>query len=308
MGKPDFFIVGAPKSGTTALVSYLCQHPEIFFPDMSYSVEKILGGKREFHFFGSDLAFNRPSLDEYLSYYQNTGARSRFGEASVFYLYSKNAALEIKKFSPFADIIILLRNPIDVIYSWHSQLVLWGDETITDFEEALQLEPSRKIGLHIPSKHDHPIECYYYKEIGRFSTQVKRFFDIFPRKNIKIIIFDDFIHNTRVIFSDVLSFLNVDSTYCPSFHIVNSNKIVRNSSLQRILLKPPPLIKRIAKSLFPATSTYRARTAILRKNLKTIQRPPITPNLRERLQEDFTTEINCLSNLLERDLSIWISN
>jgi hypothetical protein len=90
--KPDFFIVGAPKCGTTAMQDYLSQHPEIY-----------MSKARELHFFGSDLRFSyeRPGEVEYLSYFESATNEKRVGEASVWYLYSKQAAGEIKELNPF---------------------------------------------------------------------------------------------------------------------------------------------------------------------------------------------------------------
>ncbi|NLF38083.1 sulfotransferase, partial [bacterium] len=105
MRLPDFFIVGAPKSGTTALHAYLGRHPSIFVP-----------ARKEPHFFGSDIvspAFVR-DRDAYLSLFAGATTEARVGEASIWYLYSKRAAREIKEFNPDARIIIMLRNPVDM--------------------------------------------------------------------------------------------------------------------------------------------------------------------------------------------------
>jgi hypothetical protein len=105
MKKPDFFIVGAPKCGTTSLSEYLKQHPEIFMSE-----------PKEPHFFGTDLEsywggrFERyRDVHKYLSLFANVQDEIRVGEASPWYLYSKRAAEEIKQFNPASRIIILLR-------------------------------------------------------------------------------------------------------------------------------------------------------------------------------------------------------
>src|SRR5665647_751711 len=108
--RPDFFIVGAPKCGTTAMNNYLAQHPDVFM------------AQKEIHYFGSDLKMRvKVSESEYLNYFQNAEEKKLIGEASVWYLFSEKAAAEIKAFSPQAKIIIMLRDPIDVLHSLHSQ-------------------------------------------------------------------------------------------------------------------------------------------------------------------------------------------
>jgi len=145
MRTPDFFIVGAPKCGTTAMSDYLRQHPEIYMPQ-----------RKEPHFFGSDLDAPYPYFirdkEQYFSLFAEAKDEKRVGEASVWYLYSKRAAFEIKEFCPTASIIIMLRNPVDMIYSLHSQRLFTGNEDIPDFEEALEAEEDRKRGLRIPSR------------------------------------------------------------------------------------------------------------------------------------------------------------
>src|SRR5215471_2980035 len=101
MRKPDFFIVGAPKCGTTAIFDYLAQHPEVFL------------APKELHFFGSDLNYPTRKVNEveYLKWFESAKEERRVGEASVWYFYSQLAPQEIKQFSPDARIIISLRNP-----------------------------------------------------------------------------------------------------------------------------------------------------------------------------------------------------
>ena len=142
MRKPDFFIVGAPKCGTTAMQYYLSQHPDIFLPE------------KEMDFFGNDLLFTHPrcTIEQYLAHFDTPEAkfRRRVGEKSVFYLYSKRAAYEIRDFAGAADIIIMLRNPVDMLYSLHSHMLRTGGEEIEDFRAALEDESIRKPGARLP--------------------------------------------------------------------------------------------------------------------------------------------------------------
>src|SRR5882757_7658017 len=141
MPKPDFFIVGAPKCGTTALYRCLEAHPEIFVPE-----------RKELHHFGTDLyspTYVR-QLDEYLSLFAAAGDAKRVGEASVWYLFSKRAATEINAFNPQASVIIMLRNPVEMLHSLHSQHLYNGTEEISDFATALNAEGDRKMGRCLP--------------------------------------------------------------------------------------------------------------------------------------------------------------
>src|SRR5947207_13310329 len=135
MRRPDFFIVGAPKCGTTAMHQFLAQHPEVFL------------APKEVHFFGADLHLENDvqDLSTYLELFADAKNEFRVGEASVWYLYSRHAAKEIKQFSAGSRIIIQLRNPVDMVHSLHSQLLFSGVEDIQDFESALRAEERVRI-------------------------------------------------------------------------------------------------------------------------------------------------------------------
>lgn len=126
--QPSFFIVGAPKAGTTALSKYLGRHPEIFVPP-----------RKELNYFNKGLVRVSPikTLDEYLSFFAE-GKGKICGEASPVYLRTPNAAKEIHDFNPDAKIIIMLREPVSLLRSFHSQL-LWNGNTedIEDFQTAI---------------------------------------------------------------------------------------------------------------------------------------------------------------------------
>src|SRR4026207_705955 len=126
--KPNFFIVGAPKSGTTSLYFYLKSHPQVFLPR-----------RKELLFFCDDLHFTYPILNEqqFLDYYREVKDKQAAGEVSVWNLYSKKAAQNIFHFNPDSGIIAILRHPVDMLYALHSNYVFNNNETITDFENAL---------------------------------------------------------------------------------------------------------------------------------------------------------------------------
>ena len=303
MRKPDFFIVGAPKCGTTAMQDYLNQHPDIFMPEAKPPL--FLG--KELHFFGSDLKFNRPTLtkEKYLSYFQEAKNEKRVGEATVWYLYSKRAAYEIKELNPSASTIIMLRNPVDMIYSVHSQALYNGDEDLDDFKTALDAELDRKRGLRLPIRSIVPVERFFYTEVGRYSEQVKRYFDVFGRVNVLVIIFDDFKANTAKVYKETLCFLGVGDDFQPVFEIINANKRARTKFLASLLRNPPQIAQSLAKLAMPQQLRQGLIEALKRYNTVYEPRPPMNPELRKSLQAEFVLEVERLSELLGRDLTHW---
>jgi hypothetical protein len=296
MRKPDFFIVGAPKCGTTAMNEYLGQHPDVFVPEL-----------KEIHFFGQDLdmrlARERDSLDEYLARFEGGEACARAGEASVWYLYSRSAAQEIHDFDPGAGIIIMLRDPVEYMYSQHSQAMhnALGDEDILDFGEALAAEEDRVAGRRpVPSQTTMPDQVYY-RRIARFTEQVRRYLDLFPREQVHIIVFDDFKADTAGVVRDTYRFLGVDPDFVPETPVVNPNKTYRSWTARKLQQRIPGRVK----DMVPGRLRARASDAIYALNRKYEPRQVMDPALRAELKREFAPEVSALGELIGRDLSHW---
>lgn len=302
MLQPSFFIVGAPKCGTTALCKYLNRHPDIFIPKI-----------KELHFFDTDLKTKKraASLQDYLAFFAE-GGNQICGEGSPTYLYSKTAAAKIHRFNPDAKIIIMLREPVSMMYAFHSQHLFNGSsETVADFETALNLESSRKSGRNIPERCAEP-QILFYREFAKFTEQVKQYFDVFDERQIKIIIFDDFKKNSAIVFQETLEFLDVDPEFqTTDFAAKNSNKKVRSKFVQTLLKYPPEKILRFGKYLLPIPRSWRrqllesAKKRLKRLNTQKVSRTPLSSALKTRLTKEFESEIRQLERLIQRDLSTW---
>ena len=280
------------------MYQYLSAHPEIF-----------LSGKKEPLFFAPDISRHKKVSDErtYLSLFEDAQDEKRVGEASVLYLYSECAADEIKVFSPSARILIMLRNPVDMMHSWHSERLYVGHEDIADFESALDAEAARKRGLRLPPE-SFSVKVFFYREIARFSTQIERYFKVFDREKIKIILMEDLKRDLEGVYAETLRFLDVDPTFKPDFPVVNPNKQPRNPFIQRFINEPPQFVRIIGKSILPSVETREALISRLRRlNRRHEARSPMRPELRRQLQKEFEPEVQKLSELLDRDLSHWSS-
>ena len=291
---PNFFIVGAPKCGTTSLHEYLQRHPDVFMPFY-----------KEPHFFGSDLQGSRfrqfrDQPERYLKLFRDARGEKRIGESSPWYLASRCAAEEIYAYDPRAKIIIMLRNPVDMMYSMWSQFRYSGNEQIETFEDALAAEPERRQGKCI-RRAAHCISGLYYRDMARFSGQVQRYFDRFGSENVKVIIFDDFKTDTAATYRTVLNFLDIDSQFETTFDVVNPNKEVRLEWLQKLivssgfslmLLKDRLTYLATTHSLVPFTYRTRAVRGVIAVYTKYEQRSPLTPELRKTLSLEFQLEID----------------
>ncbi|HEY7023914.1 MAG TPA: sulfotransferase [Candidatus Limnocylindrales bacterium] len=295
MRRPEFFIVGAFKAGTTALYEYLRAHPQIF---MSIPKEPM--------YFGQDLTprYRRMTLDEYLALFHDARDDQHAGEASPWYLYSKTAAQEIRDFDPAAKAIVMLRNPVDVMYSQHSQLVFNQREDLTDFTQALAAEDDRMAGHRLPADAIRP-EALYYRHSVNFPDQVARYFDVLGRRSVHVIVFDDLVADPRAVYRSTLEFLGADPTFEVDLSVYNPNKKPRSGAVQKMIFAPRGPMKKVVGRLRSVPVMHRVRDALVSVNSTTTERAKMDPELRAQLTAEFAPQVAELGALIGRDLSAW---
>jgi hypothetical protein len=274
---------------------YLAQHPDIF-----------MSGVKEPHYFGADLGMS-PSMrvrDEgkYLRLFASAGQASWRGESSVWYLYSEQAAREIKDYSPGAKIVILLRNPPDMLYSLHGQFLYSGNEDITDFEQALAAEDDRRNQQRMPP-HAHTPRGLFYGKVVSFAEQVARYFDAFGRDNVHIILYDDLRRDLPGVYRGVLEFLGLNGSFSPQFEVFNKSRPILRLPFHQFLTHP--LVRAPLLRILPKPVRTRLVDTMLRFVRPSYRSPKLDPTLRARLLPRFTAEIDALETLLGRDLRGW---
>ena len=224
--KPNLFIVGAGKSGTTSLNYWLNQHPDIFM----YSEEG--------HFFDHSEKYIQKNLKQYESRFAKTKKRKYLGEKSPQYFYPEKIAKILKDYSPEAKIIIILRNPVDMVFSLY-HLFLWdGKETSLDFESVLEKEEKgfRKKLMYYDGK----FNASSYRDFAEYYPHTKRYIDLFGRENVHIIIFEDFAKNPEGEYKKILDFLKL-SDFKPDFKrigvTIKSKYLARTAAVIRTFPK-----------------------------------------------------------------------
>ncbi|MEX2546822.1 MAG: sulfotransferase [Chloroflexota bacterium] len=295
--RPDFFHVGVFKGGSTALYEALRRHPQIFMP---FHKEPL--------YFGDDLTrrYGRMSLDDYLRLFRDAKPGQRVGEASTWYLYSTSAAREIREFAPDARITVMLRNPVDVMYAQHNQLIFNAMEPISDFSEALEAEADRRVGGNLPPWPIN-VENLFYRHSVRFAEQLERYFEVFGRERVHVMLFDDLSRDGAAVVRGALEFLGVDPSLAAAPPTANESRRVRSPRLQRLIFMPrllmplAPLLRR-----FPLVRALRTR--LLNINSEARPRAPMDPGLRRRLLDEQAPEIERLGRLIDRDLSPWLED
>jgi hypothetical protein len=296
---PDFFVVGAPKCGTTAMHDYLRQHPGIFMPE-----------QKELHFHGSDLAGLPSTLSaaEHAALFREVAGARRVGETCIWALYSTKAARAIKAAQPGARIVVMLRNPVDMMYALHSELLYQAVEDITRFDRALDAEDDRRRGRRRPCRGLYPDAIYFYRAVATFSEQVERYLAEFGPGRVHVILHDDLKRDTPGVYRALLVFLDVDPSFAPEFSVINPNKRIKSTALQHALFNPMCRSWKVLKRLSVYPWVGRRIVAAARWNVLYGPRPPMAAAVRRRLEAEFAPEIGRLGRLLGRDLeALWLA-
>jgi hypothetical protein len=267
--------------------------------------------RKELHFFGSDLRFNVPerSLDNYLAHFAGADGATRIGESSTWYLASELAAGEIHDFAPTAKILLMLRNPVDWLHSLHSHMVFAAYEDIPDFAEALAAEPGRISGARPAPSWSIPVGGVHYRSLVRYAEQVQRYWKVFGKDRVHVVIFDEFRDAPEQTFDAVLEFLELPRDFSGRAEVLqgsqrttNSNRMPRSRRLQQWLKRPPQrsILQGIIPGPLPGVEV--ALRGIHRANINYLPREKMSAELRAQLTADFADEVSALEGLLGRGL------
>lgn len=295
-GFPDFFIVGAPRSGTTSLFEALRQHPALFMPE-----------RKEPHHFCPDLDsgsyldslyFTR-RREDYLALFQGAGSGQLTGEASTSYLLSRESARLIHDVNPEARILVMLRHPIQMFESFHSRRYLSGAEDLADLREALAAEEDRRAGRRIPETARN-VPALQYRAVARYGEQLQRFVEQFPQDRIHAMVFDDFRLDPMATYRDAYRFLGVDPAFEPNVAVENAARQVRRRTVHRLLFSPG--LVAIGRRLMPAALARRVRPLINRAITSPGSAQRLSAAERATLRAELLTDIRLLGALLGRDM------
>lgn len=289
---PDFFVVGHPKCGTTALYDMLRQHPQIFMSPV-----------KEPRFFVSDDELRFPALRQttqadYLRLFAAAGVGQRTGEASPQYLASRSAPGAIATANPSARIIAILREPASFIRSLHNHYVRRGIDRPED------------LGVALAGGSSHPLWRHYEQRV-RFVDQLERYRAVFPPDQLLVLIYDDYRSSNVDTMRRVFHFLQVDQAYEVAPHDLNPAFGVRSHTAalvwQRLMLgqgRVSAALGRAARAAVPHGARDAVRATYRRANLT--QPPAVDEALMARLRLHFAPEVRKASDYLGRDLvALW---
>ena len=299
--KPNCFVIGAPKCGTTAVCDYLADHPQAF---LCYPKEPM--------FWSDDFPGMRKKVDgieQYRKLFANASTdHDVIAEGSTLYLHSETAVKSILEFQPNARFIAMLRDPIELVHAWHQEQNFAYIENEPDFERAWELQAARANGEQIPHTCPEP-RMLEYENFARLGKAVDRFMQLVPASQRLILTMDDLKSDTRKVWVHVQDFLGLEDDGRTVFPKSNAAKTHRFKWLSNLVLDPPPALQPLVEQTRKALRHSSGPVAWLKRNLtKPQKRAAIRPAFRAHLQELLQEDVDHVASLLDRDLSHWLRN
>jgi hypothetical protein len=306
---PDFFIVGHEKCGTTALDMMLKEHPRIFLPEVKeqrFFAPELRGGRGR----RRDLDAARPhTFERYCQLFAAAGDDQLAGDVSPQYLRSHDAAGRIAAARPDARIIAIVREPASFLRSFHLQWVQNNDETEKNLRRALQLEPARREGKHIPRRCPVPQHLFYSEHV-RYVEQLQRFHSVFAAEQILVLVYEDFRRDNAATVREVLRFLGLDddapisSVETKPLRTVRSFWLKRLAEASRMARQNPAAASTFGRTV-NALTPRPLRSEAFRRRWRTLvykDADAPDPELMLELRLRFKPEVVALSDYLGRDL------
>ena len=301
--RPNFLVIGAAKSGTTALYKFLKQHPQVHMSPRKHT--------RFFAYRAENPSFCGPAhrnenvpyaitdLDAYHALFADAGNKPAIGEASHSYMYRHEAADRIYDYDPSMKLVAVIRNPAERAYSHYRQMLRDEREPIDDFVRALEQEGERIREGWWPD--------FHYVSMGLYSSQLRRYYELFDREQIKVYLYEELNADPKSTLGDLFRFLGVDEAFVPETRIrYNASGIPRSKSvhkLLRALRRTRPTLER----LLPEGQTRLLLRLGSNLHNRNLTRPGLSPRVRREVTDRyFRDDVLELQDVLRRDLSAWL--
>ena len=294
MRLPTFLIIGVQKAGTSSIYHYLKQHPQVYMSPV-----------KETNFFGKD--WSKISLDprkknridtweKYCQLFQDVKDEIAIGEASPNYLFNyQSSAQLIQHYLPQAKMIAILRNPVERAYSDYLMHIRDGIGNGMSLAEQIKLRTNSSFTLR---------KGFYY-------TPIKYYFDNFSKEQVKIYLYEDLCNNPVVLMQDIYQFIGVDNSFCPDtdkkYQVAQVPKVKLVNNLLRTQNLPRTIVSSILKYFLPLTLRQNIRSRLIKMNSKDKKQAVLSAEERQQLVELYREDILKLQDLIQRDLSSWLT-
>ncbi len=302
MALPDFFVIGAPKAGSTALHAALARHPQLFLSSPKEPKFYLTDGKPPRQRGPGDAHSKNEWVWRRAAYerlFAEAPAGKLRGESTPFYLWSADAHLRIHRDVPEAKLIAIIRDPIDRAYSNWTHLWCNGLEPEGDFRRAVDLEPVRAAKGWAP--------FWRYLELGRYGEQLAHLYDVFPRAQVHVLRYRQFVDNPDQSLDAICEFLGIATGRIHQVPSENVSTWVPGGPVNGLLRRGIRAGAWLGQ--FPPPAVWRA---VERPALKTLHRghrnrPSLDPAVRVELAARHADDLALLARLTDSDYSDWLA-
>lgn len=289
MAKPNLFISGFAKSGTTVLYHYFTGHPDVFCnpyikEPRYFSSGHFKSSNGNKHFF-KNIKYNEI---DYLKLFKNSGDEKYIVDGSVYNSYFKGIAPKIREFNEKARIILCIRNPISRFNS-HYMMHIRDNAckgSVTDFIN----NPETYFGISL-------------LKAGLYSEAIKEYFDVFGRDKVYIAVYDDLQSDHEKYYSDICEFLGISD-------VKSKNERINISGRPRnpLVMMTIRWIKRLIPGFLTAKMKFDFKTKInsYLYNDSTLKKENLPEDAKAHLVDYYKEDIIKTGKLINRDLSHWI--
>jgi len=319
---PTFFVIGAPRSGTTSVYEYLNTHPDIFMSPVKEpeffarpDFDVVARGCRRRSGSLDELAemdpVMRPHLERYQALFERAHGEKQRGEASSIYLAHPTAAEHLHDHVPNARLIAILRDPTERAYSHYVHTkrmyvengygpALGAPGRTVDEEFRRVVDAAHRDGPGELATTDPEV----WVRTGLYFRHLSRFYSLFPEEQVHVILFDDLVADVHAVMADVFHFLEVDESFVvPTTEAFNASVVPHNPGLFTFFTTRNSLM-RYGRSL--SSARIRAFAARTRNRLLGAGKPPLDPELRRKFAAIYRDDVRQLQGLIGRDLSGWL--
>jgi hypothetical protein len=296
--RPNLLVIGAARSGTTALCATLGRHPEIFLADPKEMHFLANAGRRvSFRGPGDDLTVNRVLVtdpDRYRALFRSSGGRRYRGEGSVSTLYTPDRAIPAiaANADPDVRLIAILRDPVQRAYSSYLYLRSRGFEHCPTFEQALELEDRRRDGGYH--------HLWHLRSMSRYRDQLPAFVETFGQR-LLVLIHEEFRRDPEGALGRIHRFLDLDPTE-PLQQAAETNQggVPRSDLLVSVMngIRRAPMARQLVRTATPASVRERLRAANL-------ARPALNPTTAAALRAEFRPDVTAVEAALGRTIDDW---
>ncbi|MDJ0681203.1 MAG: sulfotransferase [Xenococcaceae cyanobacterium MO_167.B52] len=297
MKLPTFLIVGVQKAGTTSIYNYLEEHPQVYMSPIKET--NFLERDWERLVAENSKIKNRiSSFDDYGKLFTGVQDEIAIGEASPNYIFHyESSAPRIQKYTPDAQLIVVLRNPVERAYS----------DYLMHLRDAISSEV-RTLSEQI----EHSSHKSFILRKGLYYTPLKYYIDFFGAEKVKVFLYDDLCNHAQKFMSDMYEYIGVDKNFTANVSKKTQQaKIPKNQTINNLLQRKNPIRTLAAtalKTLIPLDARQELRSRLIRLNSQDKSQVSLSPEERQKLIDFYREDILNLQDLINRDLSSWLNN